>query len=58
MSAQCEVTAKRSKREQLGIFERYLTLWVALCIVAGITLGHLLPAIFQYFRRWHGGGSG
>jgi ACR3 family arsenite transporter len=28
-------------------FERYLTLWVALCIVAGIALGHLMPPVFQ-----------
>ncbi|CAM5513877.1 Arsenical-resistance protein Acr3 [Mycolicibacterium aubagnense] len=28
-------------------FERYLTLWVGLCIVAGILLGHLFPALFQ-----------
>lgn len=27
----------------LGVFERYLTVWVALCIVAGITIGQLLP---------------
>jgi ACR3 family arsenite transporter len=31
----------------LSKFERYLTLWVALCIVAGILLGHLFPALFQ-----------
>ncbi|MDE2239636.1 MAG: ACR3 family arsenite efflux transporter [Rhodospirillales bacterium] len=31
----------------MGIFERYLTLWVALCIVAGIVLGHAMPAPFQ-----------
>jgi ACR3 family arsenite transporter len=31
----------------LGIFERYLTLWVALCILAGISLGSLAPAPFQ-----------
>lgn len=31
----------------LGVFERYLTLWVALCIVAGIILGSLFPAPFQ-----------
>ncbi len=30
----------------MSIFERYLTLWVALCIVAGIALGHVLPAMF------------
>ncbi len=28
---------------QLNIFERYLTFWVALCIISGITLGRLLP---------------
>lgn len=28
-------------------FERYLSLWVALCIVVGITLGHALPGVSQ-----------
>src|SRR5260370_41999526 len=28
-------------------FERYLSLWVALCIVVGIALGHALPGLFQ-----------
>ncbi|NCF74731.1 MAG: ACR3 family arsenite efflux transporter [Gammaproteobacteria bacterium] len=32
----------------MGIFERYLTLWVGLCILAGVALGVLLPGIFQY----------
>lgn len=31
----------------LSLFERYLSLWVLLCIVAGITLGTLLPDTFQ-----------
>jgi arsenite transporter len=31
----------------LSILERFLTIWVALCIVAGIALGHFLPAVFQ-----------
>ncbi|KRE04940.1 arsenic transporter [Bosea sp. Root381] len=31
----------------MSAFERYLTLWVALCIVAGVALGHLFPAAFQ-----------
>jgi len=30
----------------VNIFERYLTLWVAACIVVGIALGHFLPGIF------------
>ncbi len=31
----------------MGLFARYLSLWVFLCIIAGIALGHLLPAMFQ-----------
>jgi len=31
----------------MSTFERYLTLWVALCIVVGISLGHLMPGVFQ-----------
>jgi len=31
----------------MSLFERYLTLWVGLCIVAGIALGHLLPGVFH-----------
>ncbi|BAL78110.1 ACR3 family arsenite efflux transporter [Bradyrhizobium cosmicum] len=30
----------------MGLFERYLTLWVALCIVAGVALGHVMPGFF------------
>jgi ACR3 family arsenite transporter len=30
----------------MSIFERYLTVWVALCIVAGVVLGHLIPLLF------------
>jgi ACR3 family arsenite transporter len=31
----------------MSTFERYLTLWVALCIAVGVALGHLLPTVFQ-----------
>jgi ACR3 family arsenite transporter len=31
----------------MSLFERYLTIWVGLCIVAGIALGHWFPAPFQ-----------
>ncbi|MCA1909574.1 MAG: ACR3 family arsenite efflux transporter [Magnetospirillum sp.] len=47
MSAQCEVAAKAAANAPMGFFERYLTLWVGLCIIAGVTLGHFLPAPFQ-----------
>jgi ACR3 family arsenite transporter len=35
----------------MGFFERWLTLWVALCIAAGIFLGRLLPAPVQALGR-------
>ncbi len=31
----------------MSIFERYLTIWVFLCIIAGVVLGQLLPGVFQ-----------
>jgi len=31
----------------MSTFERYLTLWVALCIVVGIALGHWFPGVFH-----------
>ena len=32
----------------LSIFEKYLTIWVALCIVGGIALGKLAPGVAKY----------
>jgi len=47
MSVQRNVTAKISVGAKMNTFERYLSVWVALCIVAGIVLGHFFPAVFQ-----------
>ncbi|MCB1998347.1 MAG: arsenical-resistance protein, partial [Rhodoferax sp.] len=35
----------------MNLFERWLTLWVALCIVAGIALGQAFPAPVQALGR-------
>ena len=35
----------------MSLFERWLTLWVALCIVAGVVLGQLIPAPVQALGR-------
>ncbi|MFZ4626156.1 MAG: arsenic resistance protein, partial [Rhodoferax sp.] len=47
MSVQCEVTAKQAAGAPMSVFERYLTVWVFLCIVVGIALGQWLPGVFQ-----------
>jgi ACR3 family arsenite transporter len=51
MKAEREVTAKPAAATPLGFFERYLSLWVFLCIVAGIALGQTLPTVFQAIGR-------
>ncbi|AXS79848.1 ACR3 family arsenite efflux transporter [Dechloromonas sp. HYN0024] len=47
MSAQCETTAKLAAGAPMSRFERYLTVWVFLCIIAGIAFGQLAPGLFQ-----------
>ncbi len=51
MSAQCEVTAKVAAGAPMSLFERYLTVWVFLCIIAGIAFGQLAPSLFQAIGR-------
>lgn len=43
---------KTTKNSGMGIFERYLTVWVALCIIIGIAVGKWLPAIPQTLGQW------
>ena len=35
----------------MSLFERWLTLWVALCILAGLVLGNLMPGVFAALAR-------
>ena len=42
-----QIAATPAAKPAMGLFERYLTLWVALCIVVGIGLGHLMPGVFR-----------
>ena len=50
MSSVTDIPA-RPAAPSLGTFERYLTLWVALCILAGIVLGRVVPGPFQALGR-------
>jgi len=38
----------KKEHRKLGLFEKYLTLWIAICIVIGLLLGRFLPALGQY----------
>ncbi|MDE1884243.1 MAG: arsenical-resistance protein, partial [Rhodospirillales bacterium] len=51
MSVQCEMTAKKAAGAPKSIFERYLTVWVFLCIIAGILAGQVAPELFQAIGR-------
>jgi arsenite transporter len=35
----------------MNLFERYLTIWVAACIIGGVALGHFMPAPFHAIGR-------
>ena len=51
MSAPYTIAAGQAARSAMSGFERYLTVWVALCIVAGIALGQFFPTVFQAVGR-------
>ena len=51
MSSDHAATAGQAAPAPMGVFERYLSLWVFLCIVAGIAFGQLFPAAFQAIGR-------
>lgn len=38
----------KSEQSPMGNFERYLSIWVALCIVTGVSAGVLVPDVFQF----------
>ncbi|WP_315333112.1 ACR3 family arsenite efflux transporter [Prevotella nigrescens] len=40
------------KKQGIGFFEKYLTVWVALCIIIGIAVGQWLPAIPQTLSKF------
>ena len=49
MTTQCDVTT--STVAPMNLFERFLTFWVFLCIVAGITAGKMTPGLFHAIGR-------
>lgn len=41
-----------SKNKGIGFFERYLSVWVALCIIIGIGVGQFIPTIPETLGKW------
>lgn len=44
--------AKKEVQSGINFFQRYLTIWVAICMVAGVLIGKYLPAIPEFFGRF------
>lgn len=42
----------KNKQPGLGVFEKYLSLWVAICMVLGIVIGKFIPQIPNTFSRF------
>ncbi|HJX23145.1 MAG TPA: ACR3 family arsenite efflux transporter [Candidatus Bathyarchaeia archaeon] len=40
-----------AEEASLGVFEKYLTLWIAICIAIGLILGRFLPQLGQYLDK-------
>jgi ACR3 family arsenite transporter len=47
-----EAIMENPKSMGIGLFEKYLTVWVALCMAVGVLIGKFLPAIPQFLGRF------
>jgi len=47
-----EKEIKQTEDQGLNVFEKYLTVWVALCIVAGVLIGRFWPAFPNTLSQW------
>lgn len=46
------MSAQTQAAPAMNLFERYLSVWVALCIAIGILLGQVMPASFALSAVW------
>ncbi|TCT12111.1 ACR3 family arsenite transporter [Natranaerovirga pectinivora] len=42
---------EKEQKQGIGFFEKYLTIWVAICIVAGVAIGRFLPIVPETLER-------
>ena len=43
---------KRKSNTGINFFQRYLTIWVFLCMVVGVLIGHFFPALPELLARF------
>src|SRR5688572_15702977 len=55
MTMAIDVIPSLPTQKRLNLFERYLTVWVGLCMVAGVALGKWAPSLIQQLRGWEFG---
>lgn len=46
------MSAKNNKTESIGFFQRYLTIWVAICMVVGVLIGKFIPEIPEFLGKF------
>ncbi len=51
-SVSADAASSKPIRKRLKFFERYLSLWVLVCMVVGVTLGRLLPGAAATLGQW------
>jgi ACR3 family arsenite transporter len=51
MAVQARIAEETATRSPMTVFERYLTVWVFVCIVVGIGVGRTMPDLFQAIGR-------
>ncbi len=39
------------KNKDISVFQRYLSIWVILCMIAGVMIGHFFPAVVQVLNK-------
>ena len=52
MTSLIKQSTTKTRPDAMSVFERYLSLWVALCIAAGVALGKIVPGLFETLAAW------
>ncbi|QGU95589.1 ACR3 family arsenite efflux transporter [Clostridium bovifaecis] len=46
------MSAKNNQNSSIGFFQRYLTIWVAICMIVGVIIGQFIPAIPDFLGQF------